>query len=120
MGLVSVYSVLRILCLTEKQRCGRFAISQMHSFCCLFDGMHEYKLKNTDDDRAFLDDKVIKCQAFFYVQELVKKPLQQNDKLVVRLSNGKKYSGIVVSISQEATGNVIHSTLELRRQKNIA
>lgn len=82
--------------------------------------MHEYKLENADDDRAFLDNKVVKCEAFFYVHELVKWPLREADKLVVRLSNGKKYSGTVVSMVRVMTGNVIHTTIELQRQKNIA
>lgn len=82
--------------------------------------MRLYKLDSITVDRDFLGNKAVECKAFFTVNEFQKNPLTTGDRIVVSLSNGKKYSAYLLAIEKNRKGNVYESKLVLQRFFNIA
>jgi hypothetical protein len=77
--------------------------------------VNSYKLSNRDEDRKFLEGDLVKGTAVFLKTEFDQHGINKDDKIVVVLSNGKKYMGKVVSFRFATRGDIVEGQLELNR-----
>ena len=74
--------------------------------------MNSYKLNDKDEDQNFLAGNIVKGTAVFRADEF-KNDIVQNEKIVVLLSNGKKYMAKVIKFTYAPKGKLIEGHLEL-------
>ncbi|HMG90989.1 MAG TPA: hypothetical protein VK589_13075 [Chryseolinea sp.] len=74
--------------------------------------MNSYKLNNKDEDQDFLAGNTVKGTAAFLPDEF-KNDIVVNERIVIILSNGKKYMGKVVNFSYAPKEAVIEGQLEI-------
>jgi hypothetical protein len=67
--------------------------------------MNIYKLDRKSTDENFLGGNLIQCNAMISVQDYEAGLIKAGDKIVVMLSNGKKYMGNVVRVTVFANGS---------------
>ena len=77
--------------------------------------MNSYKLKDKDQDQNFLTGNPVKGSAVFLKTEFKDGIINNDDRIVIILSNGKKYMGKVVSFKYTAKGEVIEGQLEITK-----
>ena len=74
--------------------------------------MNSYKLNDKAEDQNFLAGNPVKGTAVFLADEF-KNDIAVNERIVVVLSNGKKYMGKVVAFTYTPKGKLIEGHLEL-------
>jgi hypothetical protein len=74
--------------------------------------LNSYKLNDKDEDQNFLAGNPVKGTAVFLTNEF-KNDIVVNEKIVVVLSNGKKYMGKVMKFTYTPKGKVIEGYLEV-------
>jgi hypothetical protein len=77
--------------------------------------LHSHKLKDKDQDQNFLTGNPVKDSAVFLKTEFKDGIINIDDRIVIILSNGKKYMGKVVSFNHTAKGEVIEGQLEITK-----
>ena len=77
--------------------------------------MKSYKLKDKDQDQNFLAGNPIKDSAVFLKTDFKDGIINNDERIVIILSNGKKYMGKVVSFNYTLHGKVIEGQLEIIR-----
>ena len=77
--------------------------------------MNSYKLKDKDQDQNFLAGNPVKDGAVFLKTEFKDGVINNDERIVIILSNGKKYMGKVVSFNYTSKGDVIEGKLEIIR-----
>ena len=77
--------------------------------------MNSYKLKDKDQDQNFLAGNFVKGSAVFLKTEFKEGIINNDGRIVIILSNGKKYMGKVVSFNYTAKGEVIEGQLEITK-----
>ena len=77
--------------------------------------LNSYKLKDKDQDQNFLAGNPVKGSAVFLKTEFKDGSINNNERIVIILSNGKKYMGKVVSFNYTPKGEVIEGQLEIIR-----
>jgi hypothetical protein len=73
--------------------------------------MKTYQLENKDADERFLKGESIQCPAVMPVTGL----LNPGDRLVILLSNGKKYMGEITNFDHTIKGNHAEGSLQIIR-----
>lgn len=66
-------------------------------------------------DREFLDGKPVLCDAAIRASEYLSGVLKENEKIVVMLSNGKKYMGQVIRFNHRMQDDYAIGKLEIVR-----
>ena len=74
--------------------------------------MNSYKLNDKDEDQNFLAGNIVKGAAVFLKSEFTN-DIIKNERMVIVLSNGKKYMGKVVNFTYAPKGEVIEGRLEI-------
>jgi len=74
--------------------------------------LNSYKLNDRDEDQNFLAGNPVNGTAVFLKSESVN-DIIKNEKIVIVLSNGKKYMGKVVNFTYASKGEVIEGRLEI-------
>lgn len=74
--------------------------------------MNSYKLNDKDEDQNFLAGNSVKGTAVFLKNEF-ENDIIKNERIVIILSNGKKYMGRVVNFTYAPKGEVIEGLLEV-------
>ena len=77
--------------------------------------LNSYKLKDKDQDQNFLAGNFVKGSAVFLKTEFKDGIIKNDERIVIILSNGKKYMGKVVSFNYIAKGEVIEGQLEITK-----
>jgi hypothetical protein len=77
--------------------------------------LNSYKLKDKDQDQNFLAGNPVKDCAVFLKTEFKDGVINNDERIVIILSNGKKYMGKVVSFIYTPKGEVIEGQLEIIR-----
>jgi hypothetical protein len=77
--------------------------------------LNSYKLKDKDQDQNFLAGNPVKSSAVFLKTEFKNGIINNDERIVIILSNGKKYMGKVVSFNYTSKGEVIEGQLEIIR-----
>lgn len=77
--------------------------------------MNFYKLDNKSTDDNFLNGKTIQCRAILSVQDYNTGVVGAGDKIVIMLSNGKKYMGKVskAALYPSKDGKNVEGILEI-------
>jgi hypothetical protein len=75
--------------------------------------MNTYQLDDKATDQEFLDGKTVRCKAT--VKESDSAALTNGSRIVVLLSNGKKYMGEIVSFTYTVKKGHADGTMELIR-----
>jgi hypothetical protein len=75
--------------------------------------MLSYALENKEQDRSFLSGVEVLCRAVFRVHE--GDSLKKGDYLIVMLSTGKKYKGLVIDYPSVRIEDIIVGELIIRR-----
>lgn len=78
--------------------------------------MNYYTLEDKEADKQFLDGDPVDCKIALSRQQYNEALIKQGDKIVVMLSNGKKYMGNVVSLTFEATGGGFEGVLTIEKK----
>lgn len=76
--------------------------------------MNYYTLSKTMDN-DFLEGKIVRCPITLVLTDVESGKIRVGEKLVVMLSNGKKYMGSLVHINYTLEGQFACGTIELRR-----
>jgi hypothetical protein len=74
--------------------------------------LNSYKLNDKDEDQNFLAGNPVKGTAVVHKDEF-KNDIIKDERIVIILSNGKKYMGKVVNFSYAAKGEAIAGRLEI-------
>ena len=74
--------------------------------------MNSYKLNDKDEDQNFLAGNPVRGTAVFLKNEF-KNDIIKDERIVIILSNGKKYMGKVANFSYAPKGEVITGHLEI-------
>jgi len=77
--------------------------------------LNSYKLKDKDQDQNFLAGNPAKDSAVFLKTEVKNGIINNDERIVIILSNGKKYMGKVVSFNYTSKGELIEGNLEIIR-----
>ena len=77
--------------------------------------MNYYTLQDKTMDQDFLAGKVIHCSAVVPLNELKSPSIQEGEKIVIILSNGKKYSGKVLHFNHTVVHNFAQGYLEIQK-----
>ena len=77
--------------------------------------MKSYKFKDKDQDQNFLAGNPVKDSAVFLKTDFKDGIINNDERIVIILSNGKKYMGKVVSFNYTLHGEVIEGQLEIIR-----
>lgn len=75
--------------------------------------MNSYKLNDKSQDQHFLSGIPVKGTALFVKSEFNDDLIQINSRIVVLLSNGKKYMGKVTRFSYVVKGEIIEGEIEI-------
>jgi hypothetical protein len=75
--------------------------------------MLSYNLENKDQDRGFLSGMEVPCRAVFRAGE--GETLKKGDSLLVVLSSGKKYKGLVIDYHSLRIEGIVVGELIIRR-----
>ncbi len=78
--------------------------------------MNYYTLEDKETDKQFLNGDPVHCKIALSRQQYNDGLIRQGDKIVVMLSNGKKYMGNVVSLTFEATGGGFEGVLTIEKK----
>ena len=77
--------------------------------------LNSYKLKDKGQDQNFLAGNPVKGSALFLKTEFKDGIINNDERIVIILSNGKKYMGKVVSFNYTPKDDVIEGQLEIIR-----
>ena len=77
--------------------------------------MKSYKFKDKDQDQNFLAGNPVKDSAVFLKTDFKDGIINNDERIVIILSNGKKYMGKVVSFNYTLHGEVVEGQLEIIR-----
>jgi hypothetical protein len=77
--------------------------------------LNSYKLKDKGQDQNFLAGNPVIDSAVFLKTEFKDGVINNDERIVIILSNGKKYMGKVVSFNYTPKGEVIEGKLEIIR-----
>ena len=77
--------------------------------------MNFYVLDNKEMDAAFLSYQDVRCKAAVALSML--DALQPGHALVVQLSNGAKYKGVIIAFDYQLYGAIAEGDLLIRRHK---
>jgi len=75
--------------------------------------MNYYTLNNKVMDNDFLNGKSIYCNAVLPLTEFTQGRIKEGGKIVVKLSNGRKYMGSVVSFRHTIKKDIVEGELEI-------
>lgn len=64
-------------------------------------------------DGDFLNGKTIYCKAALSLTEFIQGRIKEGEKIVIKLSNGRKYMGSVVSFRHTIKNNIVEGELEI-------
>jgi hypothetical protein len=79
--------------------------------------MHFYKLDNKLEDEKFLNGSSVQCPAIIPEEEFVSGKFKEDERIVVMLSNGKKYMGHIIKFSGNVNDGLAQGHLEIIRNK---
>ena len=79
--------------------------------------MNFYKLDNDAMDKDFLEGKAVLCDAVLPASEYQKGKIKDGDRIVVLLSNGKKYMGFVVTSNFTVNNTHAFGKIEITRHQ---
>jgi hypothetical protein len=74
---------------------------------------YQYQLDNKDQDQSFLEGKSIRCKAAIAEKEI--DTLNENNRIVILLSNGKKYMGKVNKFDYKIIQDRAEGYLDIER-----
>jgi len=75
--------------------------------------MNYYTLDNKAMDKDFLNGKSIHCSAALPLTEFIHGRIKEGERIVIKLSNGRKYMGSVVSFRHTIKNDVVEGELEI-------
>ena len=75
--------------------------------------MNSYKLNDTSEDQNFLSGNPVKGTAVFLKSEFNPDLIKINGRIVILLSNGKKYMGKVTNFNYVTKGGIIEGEVEV-------
>ena len=75
--------------------------------------MNAYKLNNKSEDQNFLSGSPVKGTAVFLKSEFKSDLMKINGRIVILLSNGKKYMGKVTHFNYVSKGEIIEGEVEV-------
>jgi hypothetical protein len=77
--------------------------------------MHFYKLDNKLEDEKFLQGSSMQCPAIIPKEEFFSGKFKEGERIVVILSNGKKYMGRIIKFSGSVSKGLAQGHLEIMR-----
>ena len=75
--------------------------------------MNAYKLNDKSEDQNFLSGNPVKGTAVFLKSEFKSDLMKINGRIVIMLSNGKKYMGKVTHFNYVSKGEIIEGEVEV-------
>ena len=75
--------------------------------------MNAYKLNNKIEDQDFLSGTPVKGTAVFLKSDFQADLIKINERIVILLSNGKKYMGKVTHFNYVSKGEIIEGEVEI-------
>lgn len=75
--------------------------------------LNSYKLSDKQQDQDFLAGKPVAGPAVFLSDEFRNSIVQNGDRIVIILSNGKKYMGKVLRFTYDSKGDVVEGLMEV-------
>lgn len=75
--------------------------------------MNAYKLNDKSEDQNFLSGNPVKGTAVFLKSQFNPEIIKINGRIVVMLSNGKKYMGKVTKFNYVPNGEIIEGEVEM-------
>ena len=77
--------------------------------------MNSYRLNDKEQDQKFLAGNPVNGTALFAKNDFKADSIKIDERIVILLSNGKKYLGKVTRFTYVTKGNVIEGELEIVR-----
>lgn len=77
--------------------------------------MHYYKLDNPHMDEKFLNGSSVQCPAIIPAEEFLSGKFNEGERLVVMLSNGKKYMDKIIKFSGTVKNGLAQGQFEIIR-----
>lgn len=75
--------------------------------------VNSYKLDNKDQDQNFLAGKPVKGKALFLASDYKDDSIKVDGRIVIVLSNGRKYMGKVTRFTFVSKGEIIEGEVEI-------
>jgi hypothetical protein len=75
--------------------------------------VNSYKLNDKQQDQDFLSGKTVTGPAVFLSAEFTDDIVKRDERIVVVLSNGKKYMGKVLSFTFDSKDGMVKGLLEI-------
>ena len=79
--------------------------------------MHYYKLDDKRMDAIFLNGSLVSCKAVVPYDECVSGKVKQGERIVVMLSNGKKFMGRIVNFAYVVKNGLAIGDLEVVKEQ---
>ena len=86
---------------------------QLQKLALNLEPVNAYKLNNKIEDQNFLSGSPVKGNAVFMKSEFKADLIKINGRIVVLLSNGKKYMGKVTQFNYVSKGEMIEGEVEI-------
>jgi hypothetical protein len=77
--------------------------------------MHFYKLDSKFEDEKFLNGSSVQCPAIIAEEEFLSGKFKEGERIIVMLSNGKKYMGKIIKFSGSVSKGLAQGHLEMKR-----